>query len=182
MSRHPVPLEGRIAIVTDVGAGCGGRGRRFDEGVCARTVKSCGPDASTLASSWWKSFPASDGGKKARSPGRSRINRKTIAWGMSGDPGDLAVNTRAHTHHPMRARGCGCAWHPAFPAPSIWRGRMLIAKLGCVAPREYNVTSVIARSVSDEAIYTRFAARWQDGLLHFARNDGVGCRRCLKIE
>jgi hypothetical protein len=31
MSRHPVPLEGRIAIVTDVGAGCGGRGRRFDE-------------------------------------------------------------------------------------------------------------------------------------------------------
>ena len=23
---HPVPLEGRIAIVTDVGAGCGGRG------------------------------------------------------------------------------------------------------------------------------------------------------------
>src|ERR1700722_11909149 len=28
---HPVPLEGRIMIVTDVGAGCGGRGRRFDE-------------------------------------------------------------------------------------------------------------------------------------------------------
>jgi len=25
-SAHPVPLEGRIAIVTDVGAGCGGRG------------------------------------------------------------------------------------------------------------------------------------------------------------
>jgi hypothetical protein len=29
--RHPVPLEGRIAIVTDVGAGCGGREERFDE-------------------------------------------------------------------------------------------------------------------------------------------------------
>ena len=26
---HPVPHEGRLAIVTDVGAGCGGRGRRF---------------------------------------------------------------------------------------------------------------------------------------------------------
>jgi hypothetical protein len=25
-SRHPVPNEGRIAIVTDVGTGCGGRG------------------------------------------------------------------------------------------------------------------------------------------------------------
>jgi hypothetical protein len=27
-SRHPVPLEGRIAIVTNVGAGCDGRGWR----------------------------------------------------------------------------------------------------------------------------------------------------------
>jgi hypothetical protein len=129
MSRIPPPLEGRIAIVTDVGAGCGGRGRRFDEGVCARTVKSCGPDASTLASSWWKSFSANDGGKKARSPGRVRISRKTIAWGMSGDPGDLAVNTRVHTHHPMRTRGCGCAWRPAFPAPSFEKGGTLLAKL-----------------------------------------------------
>jgi hypothetical protein len=28
---HPVPLEGRIMIVTDVGAGCGGRGMSRDE-------------------------------------------------------------------------------------------------------------------------------------------------------
>jgi hypothetical protein len=28
---HPVPLEGRIMIVTDVGAGCGGRGMSKDE-------------------------------------------------------------------------------------------------------------------------------------------------------
>jgi hypothetical protein len=28
---HPVPLEGRFAIVTDVGAGCGGRGTSKDE-------------------------------------------------------------------------------------------------------------------------------------------------------
>ena len=31
------------------GAGCGGRGRRFDEGVGLWTAKSRGPDASTLA-------------------------------------------------------------------------------------------------------------------------------------
>jgi hypothetical protein len=30
-SRCPVPLEGRIAIVTGRGMGCGGRNRRFDE-------------------------------------------------------------------------------------------------------------------------------------------------------
>jgi hypothetical protein len=28
---HPAPVEGRIAIVTDVGAGCGGRGSARDE-------------------------------------------------------------------------------------------------------------------------------------------------------
>jgi len=49
---RPVPLEGRIAIVTDVGTGCGGRGRRCRRERFPRTAKSCGPDASTPASSW----------------------------------------------------------------------------------------------------------------------------------
>jgi hypothetical protein len=39
--------------------------------LCWRTEKSCGPDASTLASSW-REVSADDGDKKARSPGRSR--------------------------------------------------------------------------------------------------------------
>ena len=43
--RHPVPREGALAIVTDVGAGSGGRGSAFDEGRVKRTAKSCGPDA-----------------------------------------------------------------------------------------------------------------------------------------
>jgi hypothetical protein len=42
-----------------------GRGRRdavdaggaSDEGAGLRTAKSCGPDAPTLASSWWKTIP-----------------------------------------------------------------------------------------------------------------------------
>ena len=32
---HPVPLEGRIAIVTDVGTGCGGRGGDVAQIFCA---------------------------------------------------------------------------------------------------------------------------------------------------
>src|ERR1700712_2075294 len=40
---------------------------------------------------------------------------------MPGDLGELAVNTRVHTCYPMRTRGCGCAWHPAFPTPSVLR-------------------------------------------------------------
>jgi hypothetical protein len=42
---HPVPREGALAIVTDVGAGSGGRGCAFDERRVKRTAKSCGPDA-----------------------------------------------------------------------------------------------------------------------------------------
>jgi hypothetical protein len=48
-SRRLVPVEGRIAIVTDAGrdamAAQDGRGK-------SRTAKSCGPDAPTLASSF----------------------------------------------------------------------------------------------------------------------------------
>ena len=42
---HPVPREGALAIVTDVGAGSGGRRCAFDERRVRRTAKSCGPDA-----------------------------------------------------------------------------------------------------------------------------------------
>ena len=90
------------------GAGCDGRGsvgraRWLQGGINSvsdrmarrrtallRTVKSCGPDASTPASSQRKaSWPdramshlsAGDGGKKARSPGRTRIIRQAIAQG-----------------------------------------------------------------------------------------------------
>ena len=54
------------------GTGCGGRVGAFDEQRRMRTAKSCGPDASTLASSWLKQVFADDGDKKARSPGRAR--------------------------------------------------------------------------------------------------------------
>jgi hypothetical protein len=69
-----------------------------------------------------------DGGKKARSPGRSRIICNTIAWGMPGDSGASAVNTGAHTSLPQRAPGCGCIGHPAFPAPSVCKGRRISGK------------------------------------------------------
>jgi hypothetical protein len=46
-----IPHEGALAIVTNVGMGCGGRGRAFDEQRVMRTAKSCGPDAPMLASS-----------------------------------------------------------------------------------------------------------------------------------
>jgi hypothetical protein len=49
--RRLVPLEGRIAIVTDAGRDAVDAGGASDEGADLRTAKSCGPDASTPASS-----------------------------------------------------------------------------------------------------------------------------------
>jgi hypothetical protein len=46
------PTEGRIAIVTDAGRDAMDADGAADESTSARTAKSCGPDASTLASSW----------------------------------------------------------------------------------------------------------------------------------
>jgi hypothetical protein len=48
------PTEGRIAIVTDAGLDAMDADGATDERVILRTAKSCGPDAPTLASSWWR--------------------------------------------------------------------------------------------------------------------------------
>jgi hypothetical protein len=54
-SRRLVPLEGRLAIVTDAGRDAVDAGGAKDEGA-ARGRRSRGPDAPTLASSWRKRF------------------------------------------------------------------------------------------------------------------------------
>ena len=73
--------------------------------------------------SW--SLPRSDGGKRARSPGRARSKPlKPLRGECRMLSGASAVNTRAHTYYPQRARGCGCIGHPAFPAPSDLLGRL----------------------------------------------------------
>jgi hypothetical protein len=50
-ARRLTPLEGRIAIVTDAGWDAVDAGGAADESADLRTAKSCGPDASTPASS-----------------------------------------------------------------------------------------------------------------------------------
>jgi hypothetical protein len=81
-----------------------------------RTAKSCGPGAPTLALNLWKRT-AGDGGKRARSPRRSRISRKTIVQGMP------AVAVYPWLLTPVLfccTGGLGCNAHPAFPAPSVF--------------------------------------------------------------
>jgi hypothetical protein len=85
----PEPTEGRFAIVTTRRAqdamdavASGGlipAGRKRCSGRRSRVVPTPRP---------WRQvggrYPAGDGGKKRRSPGRARISRKTIARGRSG--------------------------------------------------------------------------------------------------
>src|SRR5258705_10687117 len=108
-----------------------------------RTAKSCGPDAPTLASSlrrhvgptgFWHAISANDGGKQARSPGRARrkplkpLRRECRVF--RGTCGDYTRVLPTHC-----TRGCGCTAHPAFPAPSVFEGEWLCARLRRFAPR-----------------------------------------------
>jgi hypothetical protein len=85
---------------------------------------------------------ADDGGKKARSPGRARSKPlKPLRGECRMLSGASAVNTRAHTYYPQRARGCGCTGHPAFPAPSVFEGPISSTTRARSAPRECEAVS-----------------------------------------
>ena len=100
-----------------------------------RTAKSCGPDAPTLASSsrscvgptgLKQNISVSDGGKRARSPGRARRKPlEPLRAGMPGDSGVLVV-TRVRSIATICTRDRGCNGHPAFPTPS--KGRNIQSK------------------------------------------------------
>jgi hypothetical protein len=108
-----------------VGPGCDGRcgvrrGHFRRTKTPQRTAKSCGPDAATLALSR-RSDPTATGARKAASPGRARISRKTIARGRPGCLGCTCQN-RVHSFSSFSTRRCGRSQRPAFPAPSLRRG------------------------------------------------------------
>jgi hypothetical protein len=84
---HPVPSRRGVRVVTNVGAGGDGRHGITRRVMSGRSAKSCGPDPPML----WIKFRGrslrSNGGYQARTPGRSRISRKTIAQGRPGRSG-----------------------------------------------------------------------------------------------
>src|SRR5712672_3066821 len=66
--------------------------------------------------------------------GEREVSRKTIARGMPGETG-VTVVTNSYACF-IFMRGCGCIERPAFPAPSDFFGRTVVAQLGRIAPRE----------------------------------------------
>ncbi len=68
----PVPLRGALRNVTNAGRDAVDADGALTNGALRRTAKSCGPDTPTLVSSCAEFIRMSDGGNKARSPGRAR--------------------------------------------------------------------------------------------------------------
>src|SRR5262245_7781220 len=95
-------------------------------------------------------FPPATGARKAASPGRARISRKTIARGKSGCLGCTLSNPCAFFHY-HRTRCCGRSRRPAFPAPSVRERDNELVALGRKTSREYenvrlpSYSAVIAR-------------------------------------
>jgi hypothetical protein len=196
-SMHPVPTRGALR---------GRHGRwggmrwtrelRKTNASVTRTVKSCGSGAPTLALRSWSALArfGSDGGKRARSPGRAR---RTPLNHCAGNAGCCGVPVVADACAFCCTGGYGCNAHPAFPAPSLFVRVVLRASLGRNAPREQKrmfctqiaTTTVIARSAATRQSRGRGkTACVAPGLLRFARNDdggasksGDGDRDCLRI-
>src|SRR6266478_5723971 len=93
--------------------------------VLTRTAKSCRSDAPIVGvKSAIRS--AGDGVKKRGHRGEREVSRKTIARGMPGRSG-VTVVTNSHAFL-FCVRGCGRIARPAFPAPSEFLGRKVLAK------------------------------------------------------
>ena len=82
-----------------------------------RTAKSCGPGAPRLALSCSGDDPSGDGGKKAWSPGRARISRKTIAQGRPDDFGCACGSAACFFLHADH----GCQPAPGLPCALCFR-------------------------------------------------------------
>ncbi len=75
-------LEGRIAIVTDVGSGERWTSWCRRRAASRRTVKSCGPDSPMLGSSLARTFGGATGANKPAPRGEHEAAVKTIAQGV----------------------------------------------------------------------------------------------------
>ncbi len=146
----PSRQEGRIARRHERGTGCGGRrqrqarsvfaGRLSVSGHGAQDDRRCGvrqnrvvlasvagvklPVANSIQPDRSAIKPAAMEAKGIRLQGELGISRQTIAQGMPACSGCTCMLVcalpRAHC-----TRDRGCSKHPAFPAPSRWRERLM---------------------------------------------------------
>ena len=123
----PPPQEGRIAIVMDVGSGmrwtrgCSAR-LRADEGIFSngQAVWSCPPDAGVKSCGTLRKATVAN---KPGTPGRARSKPLKPLRRECRCSGGTCRCLRAQSAHSFARKARGCGQHPAFPAPSDFRGR-----------------------------------------------------------
>ena len=119
-----------------------------DERRTKRTAKACGLGAPTLALRFAGLSSRNDGGKRARSPGRARISRKTIAQGR---PDDCGVPVVANA----------CAFYTAHAAAGATRTRsslrplILEGRFSCTTRADCAAGNVEPRSLVSLAPFLR---------------------------
>ena len=150
ISRHPRPHRGAFRDRHERRAGdamdAKARSAKILRGRTAltRTAKSCGPDAPTMASSWWRQLHWRGWQKSPVTRESAKETVKTLARGMPGDSG-VTVVTNSRVFSPREAAGASGARHSLRPL--ISEGRRFRAQLGRIVPREGGFMSdVIARS------------------------------------
>ena len=117
------PGRGALAIVTNVGAGCGGRGGAFDE------QRQCGRRSRVvLTPRRWRQVPGKQASwerrwQESRSPGRSR--RKPLKPLRAGMPGDFRCDrwtSRVHFSLPSAHEAAGALGTRHSRTPSLLGG------------------------------------------------------------
>jgi hypothetical protein len=141
---RPVLTRGAYASSRTSGAGCDGRVGAARRAARARTAKSRGPDAPTLALSLEGNAPQRRRGLSSPAPrGERAIDRKTIARGMPVDPAEPVVTAacvfccrramgEAITRHSPRPLDLGGSWYSKL-GQILSRGRGLTSPLSCSA-------------------------------------------------
>jgi hypothetical protein len=124
------PTEGRFAIVTNAGRDAVDADGAGDERRLRWTAKSCGPDASTPASSWRSNSPATVTNKPDRR-GEHEVTVKTIACGNAGGP----VVTMLVCFFTFAREAAGALGTRHSPRP-LFSGRKIPAQLGRNPRRE----------------------------------------------
>jgi hypothetical protein len=146
-----------------------------------RTAKSCGPDASTPASSLrWRCEPdradhtfnpQATVTRKPDRRGEREISRKTIrVRGCRVISVDLYYSCASYFY--LCTRGGGCTVRPAFPTPS-WGGGSCKTRTHCAARSRRRIwPSLRGAKATKQSRFLSLGGK--AGLLRFARNDGRG--------
>jgi hypothetical protein len=175
------PQEGRFAVVTDVGCGMRWTWRCRRRTALTRTAKSCGPDASTLASSRRENFPPVTVTKKPDHRGELEVSRKPLRReGRTASAEPVCSCALCFVHFARETAGAARTRLSLRPLttggatfPLKTRAKCAARSRSCVLDHRHclrQTRSVCARERKRRSNPFPFHMRLH-GLLRFARND-----------